>query len=468
MPINCVPYNRPMHQPDVSQADRELVRAIGVPGLAANIINTTVGASIFVVPAVMARNLGPAAPIAYVLCALAMALFVTCFALAGSRVSLTGGPYAYIEVAFGRYVAFISGVIYFLMALLAVAAVMSILIGAIVAIVPAFAGRVARTILMFLIYALLVLLNVRGVRSGTRTVAFTTTAKLIPLFVFIVAGFFFIKSAALRISAWPDAKSLGDSVFFLMFAFFGIEIALVPSGEVRNPARTVPRAIYIALASSNPRLHSRSACRARDVRRAARPKYEAPLADAAASFLGNFGRLMLLAAATVSAFGFVTSNILSSPRILFALGRDRILPVAFAHVHPRFQSPDVAILSSTAVAFIFSLTSTFEGLAIMANVAALLLYALCCAASWELMRRDVRTEAPPFDFAGARIVPSISIALIVWLLAHATSCEWLTTAAVLVVASILYGVRRASSAMSASEKFGEPIINSLGRSGSQA
>jgi amino acid transporter len=154
---------------------------------------------------------------------------------------------------------------------------------------------------------------------------------------------------------------------------------------------------------------------------------------------------MLLAAATVSAFGFVTSNILSSPRILFALGRDRILPGVFAHVHPRFQSPDVAIISYSALAFIFSLTSTFEGLAIMANVAALLLYALCCGASWELMRRGVRTEVPPFNFIGARIVPIISIAVIVWLLSHATSREWLTTAAVLSVASILYALRRATS-----------------------
>jgi amino acid transporter len=434
-----------MHQPDLSQADQQLVRAIGVPGLAANIINTTIGASIFIVPVIMARNLGPAAPIAYVLCALAMALFSTCFALAGSRVALTGGPYAYIEVAFGRYAAFLSGVIYFLMALLAVAAVMSILVGAIVAIVPALAGPVARTLVMFLIYTFLVLLNVRGVRSGTRTVAFTTTAKLIPLFVFIVAGFFFIKPAELRISAWSDIKSLGDSIFFLMFAFFGIEIALVPSGEVRNPARTVPRAIYIALATVTVvyilvQLVAQGTLGARLAQ-----STTAPLADAAATFMGNFGRLMLLAAATVSAFGFVTSNILSSPRILFALGRDRILPGVFAHVHPRFQSPDVAIISYSALAFIFSLTSTFEGLAIMANVAALLLYALCCGASWELMRRGVRTEVPPFNFIGARIVPIISIAVIVWLLSHATSREWLTTAAVLSVASILYALRRATS-----------------------
>jgi basic amino acid/polyamine antiporter, APA family len=171
----------------------------------------------------------------------------------------------------------------------------------------------------------------------------------------------------------------------------------------------------------------------------------APLAEAAATFLGQFGRFMLLAAATISSFGFLTSNILSSPRILFALGRDGILPGAFAHVHARFHSPDVAIFTYSAVAFVFSLTSTFESLVIMANVSALLLYALCCAASWELMRRNVRAEAPPFNFPGAQIVPLISIVLIIWLLMHATKREGLVTATVLAGASILYGLRRATS-----------------------
>jgi basic amino acid/polyamine antiporter, APA family len=430
---------------DATQADRQLERAIGVPGLTANIINTIIGASIFVVPATVAKNLGSAAPIAFIICALAMALFVTCFALAGSRVSLTGGPYAYIEVAFGRYVGFLAGIFYFIIAILSAAAITSVLVGAIGAIVPLFSGNVARALLIFFIYASLALLNVRGVRIGTRLVAITTTAKLIPLSIFIAAGFFFIRPASLAFGPWPDAKLLGDSVLFLLFAFFGLEIALVPSGEVRNPARTVPRAIYIALATVTiiyifiqlvaqgtlgPRLGENTA---------------APLAEAAATFLCHAGRLMLLAAATISSFGFLTSNILSSPRILFALGRDGILPGALAHVHARFHSPDVAILTYATVAFLFALTSTFESLVIMANVSALLLYALCCAASWELIRRNVRTEAAPFNFPGAPIVPVISILLIIWLLVHATSREWLTTAAVLAAASILYGLRRATA-----------------------
>jgi amino acid transporter len=154
---------------------------------------------------------------------------------------------------------------------------------------------------------------------------------------------------------------------------------------------------------------------------------------------------MLLAAATISSFGFLTSDILSSPRILFALGRDGLLPHAFAHVHPRFRSPDVAIFAYSAIAFLLSLTSKFDSLAIMANVAALLLYMLCCAAAWQLIGRDVRTEAPPFNFPGARIVPAISIVVIIWILMHAPQRAWLITGSLLAVGSILFLLRRAAA-----------------------
>jgi len=76
-------------------------------------VNVTVGAGIFVLPAAVAANLGAAAPAAYLICAVAMALVVTSFALAGSRVSLTGGIYAYVEVAFGPFVGVLAGTLAF-------------------------------------------------------------------------------------------------------------------------------------------------------------------------------------------------------------------------------------------------------------------------------------------------------------------------------------------------------------------
>jgi len=97
--------------------DHQLVRGIGISALTANIVSSTIGAGIFVIPATVAKGLGSAAPLAFICCAIAMVLFVTCFAIAGSRVSLTGGLYAYVEVAFGRYVGFLAGILYFLIIL---------------------------------------------------------------------------------------------------------------------------------------------------------------------------------------------------------------------------------------------------------------------------------------------------------------------------------------------------------------
>src|SRR3954465_15753449 len=87
-----------------------LRRVIGTRGLAAAIFNITVGAAIFVLPAHVAGTLGAAAPLAYLVCAVATALVALCFAEAGSRVPKSGGPYAYVETALGPYVGYICGV----------------------------------------------------------------------------------------------------------------------------------------------------------------------------------------------------------------------------------------------------------------------------------------------------------------------------------------------------------------------
>lgn len=424
------------------RVDHQLVRAIGIPALTANIINSTIGAGIFVLPALVAKGLGPAAPLAFVCCAIAMVLFVTCFAIAGSRVALTGGLYAYVEVAFGRYVGFLAGVLYGITALGAVAGVVNVLVNSIAVIAPFLGNSVMRMILMLLVYGSLVVINVRGVRGGAGAVTGVTFAKLLPLLLFICVGIFFIHSPNLIWTAWPGSKALGESVILLIFAFVGIEVALIPSGEVKNPARAVPRAAYLALVITTI-IYITIQIVAQGTLGADLANHpDAPLAEAAAKFLGNLGRTVLLAGATISAFGFVTSDILSSPRMIFAFGRDGMLPAWFAHVHPRYRSPDVAIITYAVLAFALSVTGTFEQLAVLSNVAVLLMYLLCCVACWFLVQRDVRADgAQPFKFPGIKIVPALAIIAIIWILAHATLREFAVNGIVLVVASILYLVR---------------------------
>ena len=424
------------------QVDHQLVRGIGIPALTANIVSSTIGAGIFVIPATVAKGLGSAAPLAFVCCALAMVLFVTCFAIAGSRVSLTGGLYAYVEVAFGRYVGFLGGILYFLTALGAVAGVVNVLANSVALVVPFFGSPVMRVIVMFLVYAVLVLINIRGVREGAGAVTVITVAKLLPLLLFIGVGIFFVHAPNLSWGAWPTGKSLGDAVVLLMFAFVGIEVALIPSGEVKNPSRTVPRSAYLALVVTTI-IYVLIQIVAQGTLGGDVANYpDAPLAESAAKFLGNVGRTILLAGATISAFGFVTSDILSSPRMIFAFGRDGALPEFFAHVHPRYRSPDVAIITYATLAFALSISGSFEQLAILSNVAILLLYFLCCASCWILIAKNFsETGDRPLTFPGMKIVPALAIIAIIWILAHATLREFTVTAIVLAVASILYFVR---------------------------
>src|SRR5436309_4731269 len=156
--------------------EASLVRAIGMRRLTAGVINVTIGAGIFVLPATAAASLGPAAPLAYLVCASLMALIVLCFASAGSRVSLTGGLYAYVEAAFGPFVGFLAGVLFWLMASFAVASVASAFAGSIGVLWPAAGSGVGRTLVLAALFATLAIFNVRGVTVGARLVEAITVA----------------------------------------------------------------------------------------------------------------------------------------------------------------------------------------------------------------------------------------------------------------------------------------------------
>src|SRR5262245_38248612 len=173
------------HDPRVSNPDALLARELGTRQLAASIFNYTVGSGIFALPAFAVAQLGSGAPFAYLACAVVIGLVVLCFAEAGSRVSLTGGPYAYVEVALGPLVGFIAGALLLVTGLAAGAAVSTIFVGSVMKLIsgaPAWISPVA----IIGVIALLVLINVRGVRSGARMIEVVTIAKLIPLLAFVV------------------------------------------------------------------------------------------------------------------------------------------------------------------------------------------------------------------------------------------------------------------------------------------
>jgi basic amino acid/polyamine antiporter, APA family len=423
-------------------SERALVRALGVRSLTASIINTTIGAGIFVLPAVVAAGLGAAAPLAYVVCGTLMALIVACFAAAGSRVSLTGGLYAYVEVAFGPFIGFLAGVLYQLMAAFAVASVASAFAGSVGALWTPVTSPAGRAAVLIVLIAVLAAVNVRGVIFGARLVEAVTLAKLLPLFVLVGAGLWYVNPDFVRLPAFPPAAVLGRTAIVLIFAFLGVEIALVPSGEMRDPARTVPRALFLALATTTT-LYLLIQRVAQGLLGPSIAEFaSAPLAEAASRVLGSGGRVLVVGGAIVSMFGYVAGDMLGSPRSLYAFGRDGVLPAALARVHPRFHTPHVAIVSYAMLIAALAISSSFTQLAILANVAALTLYLVAVSASYELQRRDVRADGTPFRLPAGPAIPLLAGAVILWLLSNATGRELAVEAGVVALASLFYFVRK--------------------------
>jgi APA family basic amino acid/polyamine antiporter len=426
-----------------------LVRAIGARQLTASIINVTIGAGIFVLPAVAAAGLGAAAPTAYIVCAVLMALIVCCVAAAGSRVTLTGGLYAYVEVAFGPLVGFLAGVLYYLMATFAVASVASAFAGSVGILLPVATTPAGRTALMAALFAGLAAVNVRGVKPGARLVEAMTIAKLLPLLALVGAGIWFVHPEYLRWPAAPAPSAVGNTAIVLIFAFVGLEIALVPSGEVRDPARTVPRALFSALAITTT-LYLLIQTVAQGLLGPSISTYAAaPLAEAAGRVLGKGGRFLVLAGAAISMFGYVSGDMLGTPRALFAFARDGVLPAAVSRIHPRFHTPYIAIMLHACIVATVAASSSFTQLAVLANVAALTLYLMCVAGSYELQRRDVRAGGTPFAVPAGPLIPLLATGVIIWMLSHATRREFAVEGLVLTAAALIYLVRKRGTVGSA-------------------
>jgi amino acid transporter len=252
--------------------------------------------------------------------------------------------------------------------------------------------------------------------------------------------------ANVAIPAMPSASSLSRASIVLIFAFLGVESALVPSGEVRDPSRTVPRALAIAM-SGIVILYVAIQLVVQGILgpALADPANAAtPLAAAAAVALGSGGRSLLIAGATISMFGYVSGMTLAIPRALFAFAEDGVLPRRVAAVHPRHHTPWVAIIVQSTIVCAIAIAIPFEKLVVIANLASLLLYLGCVVAAWELRRRGIRAAdgKAPVRLPGGPLVHVLAASIIVFMLTSITTTEWLMVALVLAVAALLFGVSR--------------------------
>jgi amino acid transporter len=330
---------------------------------------------------------------------------------------------AYVSAAFGPWAGAVSSFVYWVSAVLAAASVGAALMDSVAITWPQSATNPTRAVLLAMLFALLAQANIRGVVAGVRVVQVLTIGKLLPLALIIVAGAPFIDFSPSQFVPLPSLEALGSSSMVLIFAFLGLEVALVPSGEIRDTSRTVPRALLSALGITT-LLYVLVQAVAQGVLGATlATSSAAPLADVAARLLGGVGGPLVLAGTAVSMLGYLSGDMLGTPRTLFALGQFGILPRAVASIHPRFFTPWIAIVVHAAVVCAVTATNTFFALLVLASACTLVLYLMMIAASWQLQRQGMNTvaasgNARPFVLPFGPLVPILAALAVLWLLSQ--------------------------------------------------
>ena len=414
-----------------------LKRVMGTRALIASAINLTIGAGIFALPADVAGGLGTSSWMAYVVCITLLMLMLLCFVSLGTKFTTTGGAYVYVERAFGPFAGFLINTLYWLgYAVMAVAAVANLLVDSLSVFFPFLQSLAGRVSALAFVFAFIGWINVRGVKHAARLVELSTIAKLLPLVVLIVTGCFIINFDNYSWTEFPPIEKLGSVSLLLFFAFGGgAETVINASGEIKDPVKSIPRGlltgaflvfvIYLTIhlvaqgvLGSNLALYK-----------------EAPLAKVAEQAIGSIGVTLLLAGAAISCFGLVCGDLLASPRLLFAAGRDGILPKFLGKVHPKYATPYWAVIGYAFVGFILSVSGGFRELATLASAALLLIYIGVIFAQIKL--RNVNRENS-FNIPGGLLVPILALGATVWFLSSLKRVEFVSVAIFLAVISILY------------------------------
>lgn len=421
----------------------QLRRVIGVRALALTMVNLTVGAGIFGLPALAARELGVAAVLAYLACMVLVGLVGLCLAEAGSRVSDAGGLYGYAATAFGPTVGTITGhLLWFANGAVGNAAVAALLVDTLGVLIPALAGPVARAAVLLSYYAAIVVINVRGTRQGAGFSQLTTVLKLVPLVGLVLVGLPFVHGANLHLGPMPPLRPVGRTAVLLFFAFLGFESGLGTSGEVAAPARTVPRALLYALSLVAVLYLGLQLVAQGVLGPALATAGDAPLAATAVAAFGALGGTVMLIAAVLATAGGVAGDVLATSRVVYALGRDGAMPPVLGRVDGVRATPAVAVVFYAVVCAGLALSGTFRALATLSASGTLCVYLVCCVGLLRLRARGVRSEREPFVAWGGPVVPVLAAIAVLTLLAGLERRDLVTLVAMLAVAVVLALLRR--------------------------
>jgi len=424
-----------------------LVRVIGRWSMVALAVNCILGSGIFGLPSVVAAQVGRASPWAVLLAGLAMAVIIGCYAEVASQFTETGGHYLYVRRAFGRFAGLQVGWLNLLSRLTACAASVNLLVISLGEFWPAAGAPAPRFLTVTLLVGTLAVANYRGVASGTLVSNVSVVAKLVPLAIVCAVGLGWLALHGRTAPPLPAGELRGwlGAMLLLFFAYGGYEAALNPMGEARDPRRDVAFALFVALGVVT-FLYTALQLIVVGVLPAAGHS-ERPLADAARVMMGEGGAALISIGALISVYGYLSANLLTVPRGIYALAERGDFPAPFAAIHPRFRTPHVSILAVALLVWVFALLGSFAWNVTLSACARLFYYAAVCAAVPVLRRRQPAAAA--LRLPGGMLLPALGVLICLVLLTRVDFSKSLILLAVMLTAAVNWLLVRGRGTMGA-------------------
>jgi len=412
----------------------QLLRAMGRWTLAALVMNSMIGSGIFGLPSIIAKLIGPTSRWAYLIGGIGVGTIMACFAEVASQFPQAGGPYLYTRETFGRFAGLEVGWMTWVARLAAGAASANLFVIYLAEFWPAVTAPAPRLIVLTLVIGTLAVINYVGVVAGASTSNVITVAKLVPLTLFIVAGVAYL---AIHGNVAPVARTVSQTpgnwlqaLVLVVFAYGGFEGAVVAMGEVKDPQRSAPFAIFVGLFTCavvytlvqvvvigvlpDPTTTDR------------------PLATAARQFMGTAGAWIISAGTLLSTLGHVSSVVLTMPRLPFAISERGDFPAFLSSVHRRFHTPHVAIAISAFVLWLLAARASFGWNATFSVLARLFAYGAACAALPILRHRE--PERARFHLAAGPVFAAVGLVFSLLLVTRVKTLDITIMAAVFVFA----------------------------------
>jgi APA family basic amino acid/polyamine antiporter len=368
------------------------------------VVGNMVGSGIFLLPSSLAA-FGPISLAGWVITSLGALILAVIFGRLSRIVTKTGGPYAYCQDGYGEFAGFLIAWGYWITLWTGNAAVAVALAGYVGFLVPAVAASQAYSLAIALVAIwILTLINVRGVKEAGFVQIVTTVLKMVPLVLIGTLGLFWIQASnftPLNLSGQSNISAISAAAALTLWAFLGLESATVPSGNVIDPERTIPRATVIGVLIASTVYVAVTTVAIGVIPSAELAVSSAPLAEVSSRMWGAAAGIFVAIGAVIATFGTLNGFTLLSGQVPYGAALDRVFPEPLGRLS-RFGTPANALVLSNLLASILvimnfsqGLVGAFNTIVLLAVMSSLLPYALCAFAEIMIMIRTGRSVAGP-------------------------------------------------------------------------